>query len=199
MNKPGLILKAFVGLSAALMLASCNALVMDSQSATLLIVSTITGTDMEGQIADFLQSDVLYQDSSTGQETIYADIATVTFRAELIDPNADLGPSVYNDVQITRYVVTFSQPNGNRVEGRDVPYSFEGNMSASIRVGNERQVSFVIVREVAKIEPPLPALRDGGDVLEVIANIDFYGKDMAGKSVMASGKLTIFFANYVNN
>jgi hypothetical protein len=199
MSHRGLILKGVAGLAAALLLMSCNALVNDSQSGSMLIIDGLTGTDLEGQTADYLQSDVLFQDAETGAETITADIATVTFRAELLDPNSSMGPSAYNDIQITRYVVAYTQPNGNRVEGRDVPYSFEGAMSATVQVGNQRQVSFVIVREVAKIEPPLQALRDGGDVLEVIANVDFYGKDMAGKSVKASGRLTIFFANYVNN
>lgn len=199
MKKAGLILKGFIGLAAALLLVSCNALVMDSQSATLLIVDSITGTDLEGQTADYLQSDVLYYDAETGRETIYADIANVTFRAELLAPNSPTGPSVYNDVQVTRYVVTYSQPNGNRVEGRDVPYSFEGSMSATVQVGATRAVSFVIVREVAKLEPPLVHLQDAGDVLQVYANVDFYGKDMAGKSVKASGRLTIFFANYAND
>jgi len=199
MSHRGMILKGIAGLAAALLLVSCNALVMDSQSASMLIIDGLTGTDLEGDAADYLQSDVLHQDPETGAQTIFADIATVTFRAELLDPNSSMGPSGYNDIQVTRYVVTYSQPNGNRVEGRDVPYSFEGSMSATVLVGNQRQVSFVIVREVAKIEPPLEALRDGSDVLQVIANVDFYGKDMAGKSVKASGKLTIFFANYANN
>ncbi|OGD21570.1 MAG: hypothetical protein A2Y69_10770 [Candidatus Aminicenantes bacterium RBG_13_59_9] len=198
MKKAGLILKGISGLAAALLLVSCNALVMDSQSATVLFVDSILGTDLEGQEADFLQSDVLYQDPETGSESIHADIAMVFFRAELLDPNSEMGPSIYNDIQVTRYVVTYSQPNGNSVEGRDVPYSFEGSMTAVVRAGDTREVSFVIVREVAKIDPPLVTLVDGSDVLEVIANVDFYGKDMAGKTVKASGKLTIFFANYVN-
>lgn len=198
MRKAGAILKSVSGLAAAVLLVSCNSLVMDSQSATMLIVDAISGTDLEGQTADYLQSDVLYQSPETGAETIYADIAVATLRAELLNPASATGPSAYNDVQIQRYVVTYTQPNGNKTQGVDVPYAFEGNLTATVGVGNQRQVSFVIVREVAKIEPPLTSLIDGTDVLEVIAQVDFYGKDMAGKSVKASGKLTIFFANYAN-
>lgn len=199
MKKAGLILKSAAGLAAALLLMSCNALVRDSQSGTMLIVDSILGTNLEGQTVDYLQSDVLYQDPSTGAESIFADSAVVTLRAELLDPNSSMGPSAYNDIQVTRYVVTFSLPNGNSAEGQDVPYSFEGSMTVVVPVGNDRQASFIIVREVAKLEPPLVLLADGSDVLEVIATVDFYGKDMAGKTVKASGKLTIFFANYVNN
>ncbi|MBN2198933.1 MAG: hypothetical protein JW747_03705 [Candidatus Aminicenantes bacterium] len=199
MKKEGLILKGLAGLAAALLLVSCNALVRESQSGTLLLVDSITGTNLEGEESDYLQSDVLFQDPSTGSESIFADSAVVTFRAELLDPNSSMGPSVYNDIQVTRYVVTFSLPDGSNAEGQDVPYAFEGSMAAFVRVGSTRDVSFIIVREVAKLEPPLVSLADGGDVLEAIATVDFYGKDMAGKTVKASGKLTIFFANYANN
>ncbi len=198
MKPAGSILKVFTGLAAALALVSCNALVDDTQSATLLFVDSITGTDLDGDTADYLQSDVLTEDPDTGGTSLHADIAIATLRAELLDPNSRTGPSVYNDIQLSRYVVTYTLPNGGNVEGRDVPYSFEGALSATVPAGGKRDVSFVIVREVAKQESPLRQLWDGSDVLEVIAKVDFYGKDVAGKSVKASGRLTIFFANYIN-
>jgi hypothetical protein len=198
MKTANVIFKTSVVLTAAFLLLSCNALEDKTESASLLVVENLMGTNMDGDEVNYLQSDVLFQDPSTGAETIFADAAVATFRVSLLDPNPGRPSSVYNDVQLQRYVVTYSQPNGNNIEGRDVPYSFEGSMSSLIRVGTASDVAFIIVREVAKWEPPLASLRDGTNVLQVIAKVDFYGKDMAGKSIKATGHLTIFFANYAN-
>jgi len=58
----------------------------------------------------------------------------------------------------------------------------------------------VIVREVAKMEPPLVNLQEGRDigVLQVHAKVEFFGHDMANKNIKATGYLDIFFANYAN-
>ncbi len=198
MKIAGLIFKTSLILTAAFLLLSCNALEKNTQSASMLVINSLRGTTLKGDAADYLQSDVLIEDPDTGAQTITADSAIVNVTATLLEPTPSLPTSVYNDIQLERYVVTFSQPNGNKVEGRDVPYSFEGRLSALVKVGTDLDVSFIIVREVAKIEPPLIDLRDYYDVLQVTAKIDFYGKDMAGKSVKATGYLTIFFANYAN-
>ncbi len=198
MKIAGLIFKTSLILTAAFLLLSCNALEKNTQSASMLIINSLRGTTLKGDAADYLQSDVLIQDATTGAQTITADSAIVNVTATLLEPTPSLPTSVYNDIQLERYVVTFSQPNGNKVEGRDVPYSFEGRLSALVKVGTDLDVGFIIVREVAKMEPPLVDLVDATNVLQVTAKIDFYGKDMAGKSVKATGYLTIFFANYAN-
>jgi len=198
MKTASLTLKITILLAAAGLMLSCNSLMNDTQSGSLLVVENLMGTNLEGDAVNYLQSDVLIQDAETGAETITADSAVATFRVTLIDPTPGLSTSVYNDVQLNRYVVTFSQPNGSNVEGRDVPYSFEGSMSALVRVGTFVDVAFIIVREVAKLEPPLIGLRDATDVLQVSAKVDFYGKDLAGKGVKATSYLNVFFANYAN-
>ena len=198
MKTAGLILKISLGLAAAFLLLSCNAIENKSQSASLLVVENLLGTNLDGDEVNYLQSDVLIQDSSTGAETITADSAVATFNVSLLDPTPGMPSSIYNDVMLNRYVVTFSQPNGSSAEGRDVPFSFEGSMSSLISVGTSTDVAFIIVREVAKLEPPLVNLRDAMDILQVRAKVDFYGKDLAGKGVQATGYLTIFFANYAN-
>jgi hypothetical protein len=198
MKNAGLIFKTSLVLTAAFLLLSCNALERNTQSASLLIVQNMMGTDLGGKEVNYLQSDVLIEDPDTGAQSIAPDPAVATFRVELLDPNPDAASSVYNNVQLNRYVVTYSQPNGNSVEGRDVPYSFEGSMSTLLTVGTDVDVAFIIVRDIAKMEPPLIDLRDGIDTLQVRAKIDFYGKDMAGKTVKATGYLTIFFANWIN-
>jgi hypothetical protein len=191
---------AAVLLAASFLLISCNPVENESQSASLLIVESLTGLDILGTEGFFLQSDVLIVDPATGAASVRSDSAKATFRATTLDPAPLLGTSQYNDIQITRYVVTYIRADGRNIEGVDVPYSFGGSLSAIIRIGISTSVSFVIVREVAKQEPPLSSLRAAlpGDILNVTAKVDFYGHDLANKTVKATGMLPVFFANYGN-
>jgi hypothetical protein len=110
-----------------------------------------------------------------------------------------LGTSYFNDILVTKYVVSYTRSDGKNQEGIDVPYSFDGAMSARVQIDTQTNVNFIIVRAVAKLEPPLINLASGrgeGE-LKVTAKIDFYGQDTVGKTVKATGYLTIFFANYI--
>lgn len=187
-----------VSLTMAILLTSCNPVENETTSASLLIVLDISGTDVDGNSVNFLQSDVLHTDSGSGAKTIIADIATATMTAELVNPLSATGPSPYNAVTVERYVVSFMRADGKSTEGVDVPYSFEGYLSVVVDVGNAVGIPFVIVREVAKAEPPLIGLAEGRDVgvLEVQAKVEFFGKDLTNREVKATGYLTIFFANY---
>jgi hypothetical protein len=180
---------------------SCNPLSDDTESASMLIVENIMGTDMDDNEVDFLQSDVIFQDpEKPDDDTIYADSAVVSFRGRLLDPASLTGPSHYNDITVTRYVVSYIRADGRSTEGVDVPYSFEGNLTAVVPIDSTQDASIVIVREVAKMEPPLISLhnwRDAG-VINCTAKVDFYGQDQVGKTIKATGYLTIFFANYAN-
>ncbi len=59
-------------------------------------------------------------------------------------------------------------------------------------------MTFVIVKEVSKLEPPLLNLvqnrADG--VINVTAKVDLYGHDLLNKNVKATGYISVFFANY---
>jgi len=194
------IVGAAVLLAASFLLTSCNPVENKSQSGSLLIVESLTGFDMQGNEGFFLQSDVLNEDPATGASSIRADLAKVIFRASTLDPDPLLGTSAYNDIQVTRYIVTFIRADGRNIEGVDVPYSFEGGLSVVVRIGTLTTVSFVIVREVAKQEAPLLNLRPAspGDILNVTAKVDFYGHDLANKTIKATGMLPVFFSNYGN-
>ncbi len=197
------IFKTAVILTAVIFLLSCNPTENASQSSSQLIVEEILGRDYEGTVADYLQSDVIVGG------TIFADPAEATLTVKLVNPAplSLLGTSQYNSITVKRYVVTYLLPTDPdnpdyrlSVPGVDTPYAFEGTMSILIEVGSSRAVSFIIVREVAKAEPPLFGLYDiGGEgVLEVKARVDFYGQDMSGDWVEATGFLTIFFTNYAD-
>jgi hypothetical protein len=195
------LLKILVVLPIILLFISCNPLTDDTRSASMLVVENIIGLDMDGNEGNFLQSDVIFEDpEDPTKTTIYADSAVATFRGRLLDPDSITGPSHYNDITITRYIVSYIRADGRNTEGVDVPYSFEGNMSVVVPIDSVQDASFVIVREVAKLEPPLIGLqswRDAG-VIEATAKVDFYGQDQVGNTIKATGYLTVFFANYAN-
>jgi len=201
MKKATSILKILVVLPLILTFFSCNPIENETTSASRLIVENLMGTSMEGEDANYLQSDVLYQDPADPTiTTIYADPANVTFRAQLLDPDSVTGPSYLNDVTITRYVVTYTRSDGKNTEGVDVPYSFEGSLSVQVGIDSTASVAFIIVREVAKNERPLVDLVYGTEegVIQTTARVDFFGHDQANRKVQATGYLTVFFANYAN-
>lgn len=186
--------------AAVVLLSACNPVENASQSATLLKVVSLTGFDLKGSEQAYALSDVLTQDPTTGAQSWIADPAKVTFSAQLLDPKSINGASPYNDILITRYIVTFQRADGKNAQGIDVPYSFEGSMSVLVPIGTATTATFILVREVAKQEPPLLNLKDAnpGDGIYATAKVDFYGHDGANKLVKATGYLSVTFANYGN-
>ena len=193
-------LKILVIVPALFSLFSCNPIEDDSKSDSVLLVVNLLGTDIEDNEVNFLQSDVVVVDTESGEATVSDDAVKATFTAKPLDPEPFLGTSYYNDIFVTRYVVTFSRTDGNNQEGVGVPYSFEGSMTAHVAVDSQTDVVFILVRAVSKLEPPLVNLIDGrGDgVLKTTARIDFYGHETLGNNVKATGYLNVFFANYVD-
>ena len=192
-------LKILVVIPANFLLFSCNPIEDDSRSDSVLLVVSITGTDLEDNDVNYLQSDVVMIDIDTGNATVAADDAKVMFSAESLAPEPWLGTSHYSDVFVTHYVVTYSRSDGKNQEGVDIPYSFDGSFTARVQIGSSTEVSFIVVRAVSKLEPPLINLTAGrgeGE-LKITARIDFYGNDALGNKVKATGYLTIFFANYI--
>jgi hypothetical protein len=200
MKKTKFALQITVFLIIAFSYFSCNPIENTTQSNSLLIAVRILGHDIEDQPADYLQSDVVRVDPQTGQGFVMADTAVASLRAELLDPNPDAESSIYNGIYVTRYVVTYIRSDGKNTPGADVPHSFEGATQSWIQVGQEEEVGFIVVREVAKMEPPLLELHDKREegVLQVTAQIDFYGHDTVNNQVKATGYLAIFFANYMD-
>jgi len=198
MRKMKNVLKLMVIVPALFLLFSCNPLEDDSKSNSLLLIVKIVGTDIEDSEANFLESDVV--DVGTDGNPSYADdAAVVTFTAKTLDPMPMFeDTSVYSNIFVERYIVSYIRSDGKSLEGVDVPYAFEGAMSALVEVDAEENVSFIIVRAIAKLEPPLVDLAQGRGEgqLNLTAKIDFYGKDTLGNTVKATGYLSIFFADY---
>jgi len=193
-------LRTAVLLYLALGLAACNPIENESQSASVLVLNSLTGLDVQGAVSNFLASDVVRVDPVTKARSWRADAAQATLAVMPLDPAPILGTSPYYDVVVTRYIITFVRSDGRNVPGRDVPYGFEGSMSLRIAVNGTATASFVVVREVAKQEPPLLGLYDGtpDEVLNITAKIEFYGHDLANRAVKATGYLAVTFANFVD-
>jgi hypothetical protein len=182
-----------------LALLSCNPFENKTESNSLLIVENLTGVDSTGKEVSYLESDVVQLDS-VGNAFVTADPAVVTFSAKLLEPISSLGPSQYNDIIVDRYVVRYTRVEGKNQEGVDVPYAFEGSLSTMVKINSVTEISFPIVRATAKLEPPLLTLANttAEGVLQVTAQVDFYGHDMMNKKVTATGYLAIFFANWAD-
>lgn len=181
--------------AAILMLSGCNPLENDSKSSSFIIVESIMGVDVSGTATNFLNSDVVGAES-----VVTADVATVVLRASLLDPAPILKAGQFNDIILDRYIVSYSRVDGKTREGVDVPYAFEGAISEILKVGASTPISIVVVREVAKLEPPLINLAQNRaeGVIQATAKIELYGHDMTEHKVKATGYLTIYFANYVD-
>jgi hypothetical protein len=195
------IIPAALAALAVLAATACNPIENETTSASFLTVVTITGLDLAAKDANYTQSDILTTDSTTGGSTIVDDVAKATLLASTLAPSPVGGVSQYNDIQLEKIVVSYTRTDGRNTEGVDVPYAFEQNISLLVRVGQQASVSFFVVRASAKQEPPLVNLLNAvtqGEVIYTNARIVFYGHDLAGKAVKATGYLPVEFANFAN-
>ncbi len=182
-----------------LFLVSCNNRVGNSEeSHSLLVLSKLIGKTALGDTADFLQSDVVKIDLTTGQPYVVADTITASVSARLKEPQlVKPGSSYMHNVMLTRYAVAFTLPDGTGSPGTDVPLPFEGSLSTLIEIDSTLEINFVVVTEEAKTIAPLYALRSGG-VINARAEVTLYGQDMAGKPVQVTGSISVYFANYID-
>jgi hypothetical protein len=197
MKKITIALKVLAVASALVALSACGSLNDDDNSSTLLIIESITGTTTAGDPVAFLQSDV----ERIGGQGAYvtADAATANLRPTLLNPDPVNPPSVYNNVVLTNYRVTYELPTGPGTPGVDVPLPFDGNFSTvTLEVDQSTAVPFVVVLEAAKLAAPLAALVGTTTVIETRAKIEIFGLDLKGKEVKATGYLTIYFADYID-
>ncbi len=176
-------------------LNSCNSVENLTQSSTILILESLTGKDLNGDSSSDLWSDVI----TNG--TVYNDNVEATITAKLLDPLAEES-TYYQDAIIDQIDVSFRRPDGKNVEGVDVPYSFSQKLNIRVEINGTSTFSFVVIRQVAKLEAPLRDLKEGGNegVLELIADITFYAKDVAGNRISPiTGSITVWCANFADS
>jgi hypothetical protein len=198
MKRAKSVLKILAILPCVLLLFSCQ--IRDEHSSnSILLVTEVLGHTDTGDTADFLQSDVIEGDPLTG--TIVADIVSATLEAKLKAPESmGPGPTYQNRIFIHTYEVRYTYVDSLNMATTSVPATFQGRLSVGIDIDSSASIEFVIVREQAKVANPLidiigaPVLRS----LQVVAQITFYGEDIAGNPVQATGYLTIYFADYAD-
>lgn len=141
-----------------------------------------------------LRSDVLTNGG------IYDDIGRVRFRVLLRDPGtlSPTTPAEVNGVTFTRYRVSYVRTDGRNTPGVDVPYGFDSAMTLTVPAAGPAVGTFEIVRHLAKMEAPLRALVNSAVIISTIAEVTFYGKDLAGNDVVASGSIGISFGNFAD-
>jgi hypothetical protein len=173
-------------------LLSCDYTVSDSEkSGVVLTVMRIYGDDGTGADADYLISDVITGGSA------FTNPVIVALEAKFKKP-VPISPtdSYKTSVMIDRYTVTYmTSYDGGGTEGVDIPFSFEGSLSAVCEVEGTVDLDILAVRAEAKTVAPLLGL---ATVLPVVARFDFIGHDLDGNPVQATGYLTIYFANWAD-
>jgi hypothetical protein len=194
-----------VGVAVALALSttSCGEALRQSQSASYLIINALEGASGADptKFGGTMFSDVITLVKDAENQlvpTIFSDPARVRFSLGLKDvgqPDAATKPTTNNYITIDRYRVTYIRADGRNTPGVDVPYAFDGGMT--LTVGNSEVTGgFEIVRNNAKVEPPLAALVTNGVIINAIAEVTFYGHDQTGREVSVTGKILVDFGNF---
>ena len=186
---------------------SCGDVARTGKSPAFLVIDILAAASgaRAGEFGNTLASDVetLVTTTVNGQQvrvpTIFEDPGQVTLRVLLRDqgnPGATAGPSNLNWLKVNRYRVVYKRADGRNTPGVDVPYPFDGAVTATV-TNVPVTVGFTIVRIQSKVEPPLRALTTGGALaIATIADVTFYGEDLVGNEFQATGSISINFSNW---
>ena len=175
-------LGAVAAAALALALAGCSAAyVEDSQATVLLLVSSIN----EGKT---VASDVRGDGGAITNCSVKGEVVVI-----LKNP-ANPGSPVEN-VILQRYDVSYQRSDGRAVEGVDVPYRFSAAMTVTAIRGEKTAVAIDLVRQQAKLEPPLSNIT-GLQIVEMTANVTFYGETVSRANVSGTGSAAIRFADF---
>ena len=180
--------------------ASCGTLTRQGTSSSYLVITSLQGSPgLTNKFGNVLQSDVLNVDPQTRQQSIAPDMGQVTLALALKDPGSSNNPNTptpNNYVTVTQYHVEYVRSDGRNVQGVDVPYAFDGAVTATVQ--NTASVGFTLVRIQAKQEAPLQALAGGGSSIAIstIARVTFYGHDQTGREVSVTGNIEVDFADW---
>src|SRR5438132_7367303 len=174
---------------------SCGDVARTGRSPSVVVIDALVAASgaSAGQFNGFLNSDVQVMKTVNGVSTptIVNDIGKVTLRLILKDlgsPAGEATPTPLNQVTMNRYHVLFRRADGRNKQGVDVPYAFDGAATGTVTPSGIDLV-FELVRHNAKEEPPLVNLANfgGRDEIATIAEITFYGHDLAGNEVATTG------------
>jgi len=204
--------KLFAGLAVVAMsaaMAGCGGeFVRDSRAPARLVIVSLQGASGASpeDLGSFVLSDVETLITTGGTcsvnnpcPTRFNDPGRVEMRLQLRDigdPASPASPSPLHEVTITRYRVEYRRSDGRNTQGVDVPYAIDGAVTATVPADGTATFGFELVRNTAKREAPLAALRNGQTLITVIADVTFYGRDQAGNEVSVTGSIEVTFGNF---
>jgi hypothetical protein len=136
--------------------------------------------------------------TNTPCQVVFDDIGQATLRLALKDVTSPNGPTTNNDVTVTRYRVVYRRTDGRNTQGLDVPYGFDAAVTGTVPSDGSATLSFEIVRQTAKGDPPLAQLRSGGSIIQTFADVTFFGTDRVGNDISATGTIQINFGNFAD-
>jgi hypothetical protein len=190
--------------------ASCGDVARNGRAPVYLVIESLAASPGGGSStpSSFLQSDVQTLVTSPAPctatqpcPTIYSDSGTATFRLSLKDLGsaaAPASPSPNNDVTLRRYHVSYRRSDGRNVQGVDVPYGFDGAATITVPADTSASVGFELVRHAAKLESPLAQLVNNPTIITTIAEVTFYGQDLVGNEIQATGSIQVDFGNFAD-
>ena len=175
--------------------ASCGDVVRQGRAPVFLVIDRLQAANgaEPGTFFTVLLSDVVTNN------TAFNDPGQVVLRIvpkDLGTPTAPAVVSTNNEVTITRYRVSYRRADGRNTQGVDVPYGFDGAVTGTVGTASTLTISFQLVRNVAKREPPLVQLVANATIITMIADVTFYGQDRVGNDVSATGSIQIDFGNF---
>ena len=137
--------------------------------------------------------------AATPCPTIFNDLGQAQLSLALKDLGSPTAPYVAtpnNQVTISRVHVEYMRADGRNTPGVDVPYPFDGAVTGTIPTTGSLTIGFEIVKHVAKEESPLVQLQTSASIITTIARVTFYGTDLVGNAVTATGQIQIDFGNF---
>jgi hypothetical protein len=192
----GLVL-ASVGISAC-----GSATARQGQGSSYPIIVALEGANGAASNQTFstqaVASDVITFVKQTNTWTIFSDPGRVTMRLAMRDVTNPNDPTTNNAITFTRYRVVYRRSDGRNTPGVEVPYAFDAGITFTVAGSAEVTAPFELVRVQAKEEAPLRQLTTGGSAIDIstIAEVTFYGADQTGREVVATGAISVNFANW---
>jgi hypothetical protein len=181
----------------AVLVSSCGTQTREGTASSYLLLTSLTGASgaKPGGFGTVVFSDVITVVNDV--PSTFSDPGQATFQLALKDPGPSGSPntpSQNNFITVSQYHVQYVRSDGHNVQGVDVPYAFDGAVTATVSAS--ASVGFTLVRHAAKDEAPLKTLQSGSAPLTVIAQVTFYGHDQTGREVSVSGNIEITFSNF---
>jgi hypothetical protein len=186
-------------LGGSMAMASCHSAVTEGRSSVYLIMESLEG----GSGAKGLSEVEFFHTMQSDVETkggIVEDPGRVQLRIAFKDVTNPNAPTTNNFVTINRYRVEYRRADGRNVQGKDIPYAFDGASTFTV-TDDSVSAGFVLVRVQSKLEPPLITLAGGraaGLVISTFADVTFYGRDQTGTEVSVKGTISVNFADWAD-